>query len=87
MMGLMQENGPIFWQKGTFKPVPNPWSWTNLTNVVWIEQPVGTGYSPGTPTAMNEKDVASQFLGFWRNFMNTFSMQGYKVFITGESYA
>ncbi|KAL8410010.1 hypothetical protein RB594_008197 [Gaeumannomyces avenae] len=87
LMGLMQENGPIFWQKGTFRPVSNPWSWTNLTNVVWIEQPVGTGYSTGIPTVTNEKDVASQFLGFWRNFINTFSMQGYKVYITGESYA
>lgn len=26
-------------------------------------------------------------MGFFQNFVNTFSMQGYKVFITGESYA
>jgi hypothetical protein len=26
-------------------------------------------------------------MGFWKNFINTFSMQGYKVYVTGESYA
>ena len=36
--GLLQENGPFLWQYGTFKPVKNPWTWVNLTNVVWVEQ-------------------------------------------------
>jgi carboxypeptidase D len=67
--------------------VDNPWAWNRLTNVVWIEQPVGTGFATGTPTATSEEDVAAQFMGFWKNFVDTFSMQGYKVYITGESYA
>ncbi|OAL18111.1 hypothetical protein AYO20_11778 [Fonsecaea nubica] len=85
--GFLQENGPFLWQYGTFKPVRNQWSWTNLTNVVWVEQPVGTGFSQGTPTATSEADVASQFLGFFKNFVELFSMQGYTVYIAGESYA
>lgn len=85
--GLLQENGPFLWQYGTFKPVPNPYTWRNLTNVVWVEQPVGTGFSQGTPTATSETDVATQFLGFWENFMDTFGLQNRRVFITGESYA
>jgi carboxypeptidase D len=85
--GLLQENGPFIWQYGTVKPVPNPYTWVNLTNVVWVEQPIGTGFSQGTPTATSEKDVAEQFLGFWKNFMDTFDLKGRKVFITGESYA
>jgi carboxypeptidase D len=32
-------------------------------------------------------EPTSQFLGFWKNFMDTFALQGRKVFITGESYA
>lgn len=55
--------------------------------MVWIEQPVGTGFSQGTPTATNEDEVAEQFLGFFKNFVDTFALQGRKVFITGESYA
>ncbi|KAI4191778.1 MAG: hypothetical protein LQ348_003430, partial [Seirophora lacunosa] len=85
--GLLQENGPFLWQYGTFAPVKNPYTWVNLTNMVWIEQPVGTGFSQGTPTATNEDEVAEQFLGFFKNFVDTFALQGRKVFITGESYA
>src|SRR5436190_19196932 len=50
-------------------------------------RPVGTGFSQGTPDAMSETDVASQFLGFFKNFVETFSLSGRKVYITGESYA
>lgn len=52
-----------------------------------VEQPVGTGFSQGTPTAKNENEVAEQFLGFFKNFVDTFALQGKKVYITGESYA
>ncbi|OAA43259.1 serine carboxypeptidase 1 [Metarhizium rileyi] len=85
--GFIQENGPFMWQYGTFRPVPNPWGWHHLANVVWVEQPINTGFSTGTVTAQNEEDVARQFMGFFKNFVDTFSMQGYKVYMTGESYA
>ena len=55
--------------------------------MIWIDQPVSTGFSPGNITVNDELDVASQFRGFWKNFIETFSMQGYKIYITGESYA
>ena len=55
--------------------------------MVWVEQPVGTGYSQGTPNATSEADVASEFLGFFKNFVDTFGLQNRKVYITGESYA
>lgn len=52
-----------------------------------VEQPVGTGFTRGTPTATSEEEAAAQFLGFWKNFMNTFDLTGRKVYIAGESYA
>jgi carboxypeptidase D len=58
-----------------------------LTNIVYVEQPVGTGFSTGKATITNEAELAAQFLGWWKNFVETFSMQGYKVYIAGESYA
>ena len=85
--GLLQENGPFLWQYGTFAPVQNPWTWVNLTNMVWVEQPVGTGFSQGNVTATDETDVAAQFLGFFKNFVDTFGLQNRKVYIAGESYA
>jgi len=75
------------WQYGTYKPVSNPWGWSTLTNMIWVEQPVGTGFSTGAVTARSEEDVAAQFNGFWRNFVDTFGLHGYKVYIAGESYA
>ncbi len=35
----------------------------------------------------NEIEVAAGFLGFWKNFIDTFDMKGRKISITGESYA
>lgn len=68
------------------KPILNPWSFHHLTNMVWIDQPVSVGFSTGKPTIHNEDELAEQFMGFWKNFVETFSMQGYKVFIATESY-
>lgn len=75
------------WQYGTYKPVENPWSWHKLTHVLWVEQPIGTGFSQGNVTATNEEDVAAQFMSWYKNFANTFGTQGYKIYIAGESYA
>ncbi|ORY14940.1 carboxypeptidase cpdS precursor [Clohesyomyces aquaticus] len=85
--GFLQENGPILWQYGTYKPVYNPWTWVNLTNMVWVEQPVGTGFTQGTPTANSTEEAAQQFLGFLKNFIDTFGLCNRTIYIAGESYA
>ncbi|KAL8289132.1 hypothetical protein RB597_000963 [Gaeumannomyces tritici] len=84
---LVQENGPFLWQPGTFAPVRNRWSWHRLTNVVWIDQPVGAGFSRGNVTARDEGDVARQLMGFWRGFVDAFRLEGYRVYVTGSSYS
>jgi carboxypeptidase D len=55
--------------------------------MVWVEQPVGTGFSQGKPEAKNDFDVAAEFLGFFKNFIDTFGLQHKKIYVTGESYA
>ncbi|KAH8429279.1 putative serine carboxypeptidase (CpdS) [Aspergillus melleus] len=85
--GLLQENGPFLWQSGTYKPLRNPYSWTNLTNVVYVDQPAGTGFSPGPSTVQNEEGVAFQFKSWFKHFSDTFGLHGRKVYLTGESYA
>lgn len=87
LSGLLTENGPFQWQAGTLAPVPNPYSWTNLTNMVWVEQPVGVGYTQGTPDIKNEVDLGLEFAGFFKQFVDTFDLHGFEVYITGESYA
>ncbi|KAK9789164.1 putative Carboxypeptidase [Seiridium cardinale] len=86
MVGLLQENGPFLWQPGVYEPFPNPYSWTNLTNVVWVDQPFGIGLSQGNTKVRDDAEAAQQFLGFWKNFVDVFSLYGYKVYIAGESY-
>lgn len=83
---MFYENGPFTWKVGTIEPALNPWAWTNLTNVVWIDQPIGTGYSTGTPSITGEVGLSKQFLGFWKNFITTFDLFEAKVHLVGESY-
>ncbi|KAK5162945.1 hypothetical protein LTR04_002872 [Oleoguttula sp. CCFEE 6159] len=85
--GLFQENGPVVWQYGTYKPIKNPWKWVNLTNMLWVEQPVGTGFSQGTHRATSVEETSQEFLGFFKNFIDTFGLHNRKIYITGESYA
>ena len=55
--------------------------------MVWVDQPIGTGFSPaakGAPAKINDEvDVGRDFAGFWKNFMTTFNLSGNNVFITG----
>ena len=52
-----------------------------------VEQPIGTGYTVGTPTARTEEEIALDFVGFLRNFQDTFGIKNFKIYVTGESYA
>ncbi|KAF2436576.1 serine carboxypeptidase [Tothia fuscella] len=84
--GFFQENGRYVWREGE-QPSVNPNSWVNLTNMLWVEQPVGTGYTVGTAIARTEEKIAQDFLGFFKNFQDTFGIKNFKVYVTGESYA
>ncbi|KAK7023508.1 hypothetical protein VNI00_016726 [Paramarasmius palmivorus] len=86
--GLLQENGPFTWSWGQAKPTVNENSWTNLSSVLWVEQPIGTGFSQGTPNIRNEDDLAEQLVGFFNQFLDVFSeLKGKKLYLSGESYA
>ncbi|KAI0317696.1 alpha/beta-hydrolase [Amylostereum chailletii] len=86
--GSFKENGPFTWGTGLAKPTQNEFSWTNLSSVLYIEQPVGTGFTQGVPDAQNEDDVAAQVVGFMQQFLEVFSeLKGKNLYISGESYA
>ena len=54
--------------------------------MLYIEQPVGTGYSQGIPDIKNEEDLAAQFVGFLQQFLKVFpELNGKKTYLTGES--
>ncbi|KAL4245091.1 Carboxypeptidase [Abortiporus biennis] len=86
--GFLQENGPISWSWGQAEPTPNQFSWTSLANVLWVEQPVGTGFSQGSPNITNDDELAAQLTGFLEQFLDVFSeLKGSEFFLSGESYA
>jgi len=86
--GFLQENGPISWSWGQAAPTPNMWSWTNLSHVLWVEQPVGTGFSQGTPNITNDDQLAAELMGFFEQFLEVFQeLKGNNFWLSGESYA
>jgi len=47
MIGLFQENGPCHFVNGSSTPSLNPYSFNNHVNMLYIDQPIGTGFSYG----------------------------------------
>lgn len=65
MIGLFQEHGPCQVLEDGETTVLNPFSWNNISNIIYIDQPIGTGFSHGTI------DVNSTFAAapaFWSAF-------------------
>lgn len=56
-------------------------------NMLWVEQPVGVGFSQGVPNITNEVELGLEFIGFYKQFVDAFGLQGWDVYLTGESYA
>lgn len=89
--GFFYENGPFMFDKNSGRLEKNKWSWNNLANVLYIESPVGTGFSyseAGFDHTIDDNQVAEvNFLAlrdFYRKFPRYYSMD---LYITGESYA
>ena len=52
-----------------------------------VDQPVGTGFAIGTPTAVSQEETADDFVKFFKNFQELFGIKNFKIYVTGESYA
>jgi Serine carboxypeptidase len=74
------------------KPLPhfstNPDTWTRSTTLLFVEQPIGTGFSFGSPLPETEADVARDLDAFLQNFYQVFPhLHDNDFFVMGESYA
>ncbi len=96
MDGLFLEHGPITVSEkkdetGQLYEVKlNPYSWNNLANMVYIDQPVGTGFSftHNNVFANNFRDISGQLWGFMQNFLRIHDrFIGRDIYLTGESFA
>ncbi|KAI0634125.1 alpha/beta-hydrolase [Trametes polyzona] len=89
MLGLSTENGPIHvLSNGSW--VFNPFSWNTLADTIWIDQPVGTGFSTSDTKGYvpDEDQMAEDFLGFLSNLVKVFpSLATRPLYLIGESYS
>lgn len=86
--GLTSENGPLAFYGNATVPILNPYSWTKLANVVYIDQPVGTGYSDGTDQATTNAQVTADFYSWLKAFYEVFpDLKSKSTHLIGESYA
>lgn len=63
MIGLFQENGPCHFVDGASTPSNNTYSWNNFANMLYIDQPIGTGFSYGIDDVSSTVDAATEV---WR---------------------
>ena len=83
LLGFFSENGPISWQPGTGnQKAKNRYAWSEMTNMLWVDNGVGVGFSQGKVTARNEIDIAKDFLGFFKSWEKLFEIKHYKIYMT-----
>ena len=58
MIGLFQENGPCHFVNGASTPSLNPYSFNEYANMLYVDQPIGTGFSYGTDDATGTVSAA-----------------------------
>ena len=88
LAALAGENGPLAFYRNATKPAPNQYSWTKLANVLYIDQPVGTGFSSGSTEALNNAQVTGEFYAWLTAFYAQFpGLRSMKTYLMGESYA
>ncbi|EGN97785.1 hypothetical protein SERLA73DRAFT_182531 [Serpula lacrymans var. lacrymans S7.3] len=89
MIGLFQEHGPCRINNDTTTVDLNPYSWNNNANVMYIDQPVGVGFSYGTLDVGTSEEAAQDvwsFLQIWLADSRYKKYQGRDLAIWTESY-
>merc|ERR1719217_1724230 len=86
MTGLLFENGPCKVNADGTATTPNPYSWNTRANVMWVDQPPGTGFSKGV-WDHNEDGVAEDMYQFLQALFKAMPKYNTRFFVTGESYA
>ncbi|KAI9591410.1 Alpha/Beta hydrolase protein [Syncephalis fuscata] len=89
MDGVFMENGPYRPRKDLQLDI-NPYSWHKYASVLFVDQPVGTGfsYSESKSNVHDLPSVARDMRLFLKKFMQIFpEYSNSEIYLAGESYA
>ncbi|KAK8036304.1 hypothetical protein PG993_008918 [Apiospora rasikravindrae] len=87
MIGLFEENGPCQFYNGSSTPSLNPYSFNNFANMLYIDQPIGVGFSYGNDTVDSTVSAAPQVWALLQSFYAQFPQYESRDFgIFTESY-
>ena len=85
LYGFASENGPIGFQTDGSPDAnhgKNPFAWSDMTNMLWVEYPAGTGFSQQEPDRFNQPDIAKDFAVFFQKWQQMFRVRNYKIYLT-----
>ncbi|CAK5282267.1 unnamed protein product [Mycena citricolor] len=89
MIGLLQENGPCRITNNSASVTLNPFSWNTKSNLLFIDQPVGVGFSHGTTSVGTSQAAAQDVWSFLQIFFKDprfASLATHDLAIWTESY-
>lgn len=76
MLGLFQENGPCRINNDSTAVSLNPFSWNTVANTLYIDQPVGVGFSVGTMDVGTSEEAAADVWTFLQIFLSDNRFEG-----------
>ncbi|KAJ0576002.1 putative carboxypeptidase D [Helianthus annuus] len=90
--GMAEEVGPFHVNKDGKSVYLNPYSWNTVANLLFLDSPVGVGYSYSNTSedirSNGDKRTAEDALQFLLNWLERFpEYKGRDFYLTGESYA
>ena len=85
--GLLFEHGPCTVPLGANHTERNPYSWNEKLNIIYLDQPVGTGYSYGPATVTTLAPLAADVYAYLQLFLRRFPALAAAPFhLAGESW-
>lgn len=91
MLGNLHENGPLRLIRDASNKIVvhslNNQAWTAVANMVYVDQPIGVGYSYGHRKVTEGKQIGEYIIKFFKGFYEKHpEMKNRKLYISGESY-
>ena len=87
---IFLEHGPFRIHQDGQSLYKNIYSWNNIADVLYIDQPVGTGYTnvgDGDLLAGSKQQIIEDFMGFWEGWVGVYKEYRERdIYLVGHSY-